>query len=206
VSLAQSYREKLHLSATPNDGELAAFLGYALCFPDAFLALVDTYNTLKSGIPNFLAVALALRDCGYAAKGVRLDSGDIAYLSKETRKLFCAAAEQFSEPSFRDFAVRSPPNMHPFHVSLFICSDCSQQRNFRGHAALTQPARPRSDNVWYRNSSCHLRRSNSSWLCLQACRVEWSASPEAKPRPVQSYHSWAQRSLPPPGLRRYSYS
>eukprot|EP01122_Echinamoeba_exundans_P001782 TRINITY_DN11774_c0_g1_i1.p1 TRINITY_DN11774_c0_g1~~TRINITY_DN11774_c0_g1_i1.p1 ORF type:complete len:551 (-),score=47.92 TRINITY_DN11774_c0_g1_i1:9-1547(-) len=105
VALARSYREKLHLSATPNDGEFAAFLGYAICFPDAFLALVDTYNTLKSGVPNFLAVALALRDCGYAAKGVRLDSGDIAYLSKETRKLFCAAAEQFSEPSFHNLAI-----------------------------------------------------------------------------------------------------
>ncbi|CDJ54124.1 nicotinate phosphoribosyltransferase, putative [Eimeria brunetti] len=42
------------------EGELAAFTAYAMTFPDNFLALVDTYNTLSSGIPNFLAVSLAM--------------------------------------------------------------------------------------------------------------------------------------------------
>jgi nicotinate phosphoribosyltransferase len=71
-----------------NKGELEAFIGYALAFPDGFLSLVDTYDTLKSGVPNFLAVAMALAEKGYKPIGVRLDSGDLAYLSKEIRKIF----------------------------------------------------------------------------------------------------------------------
>lgn len=47
-----------------------------------FMILVDTYNTLTSGVPNFICVASALMDAGYDPKGVRLDSGDLAELSK----------------------------------------------------------------------------------------------------------------------------
>mmetsp|Transcript_25311 Transcript_25311/g.30941 ORF Transcript_25311/g.30941 Transcript_25311/m.30941 type:complete len:532 (+) Transcript_25311:459-2054(+) len=71
-----------------NEGELAAFVAYAIAFPEGFLALVDTYDTLESGVPNFLAVSLALLELGYKPKGIRLDSGDLSYLSIETRKMF----------------------------------------------------------------------------------------------------------------------
>ena len=80
-----------------NESELAAFVGYALSFPDSFLALIDTYDTCKSGLLNFVAVALALHELGYTAKGVRLDSGDLAYLSKECRRKLTEAAEQFKD-------------------------------------------------------------------------------------------------------------
>ncbi|KAJ5078665.1 nicotinate phosphoribosyltransferase [Anaeramoeba ignava] len=70
-----------------NDSELAAFIGYALSFPDGFLALVDTYDTLLSGVPNFLTVAYSLHKLGYKSVGIRLDSGDLAELSKQSRKI-----------------------------------------------------------------------------------------------------------------------
>uniref|UniRef100_A0A0E0D9A0 Nicotinate phosphoribosyltransferase n=1 Tax=Oryza meridionalis TaxID=40149 RepID=A0A0E0D9A0_9ORYZ len=78
-----------------NLSELAAFTSYALAFPNSFLALVDTYDVMRSGVPNFCAVALALNDMGYKAAGIRLDSGDLAYLSVETRKFFRAIEEEF---------------------------------------------------------------------------------------------------------------
>ncbi|KAL8200575.1 hypothetical protein R6Q57_011914 [Mikania cordata] len=83
-----------------NQSELAAFVSYALAFPDNFLALVDTYDVMRSGIPNFCAVALALNDLGYKARGIRLDSGDLAYLSCETRKFFQTIEKEFGVPGF----------------------------------------------------------------------------------------------------------
>ena len=71
--------------------ELTAFRAYAECFPENCVLLVDTYDTLKSGIPNALIVAGELRERGYQMFGVRLDSGDLAYLSKEARRMFDAA-------------------------------------------------------------------------------------------------------------------
>ncbi len=67
--------------------ELEAFRAYARSFPDACLLLVDTYDTLHSGIPNAITVFRELRAAGHEPKGVRLDSGDLAYLSKEARRM-----------------------------------------------------------------------------------------------------------------------
>ena len=68
--------------------ELAAFRAYADVFPDSCVLLVDTYDTLRSGIPNALVVARELREKGHELLGVRIDSGDLAYLSREARKVF----------------------------------------------------------------------------------------------------------------------
>ena len=71
--------------------ELEAFRAYAKSFPDNCLLLVDTYDTLRSGVPNAITVFRELREKGYEPKGIRLDSGDLAYLSKEARKMLDVA-------------------------------------------------------------------------------------------------------------------
>lgn len=68
--------------------ELTAFRAYADCFPDSCILLVDTFDTLTSGLPNAITVARELRSKGHEIVGVRLDSGDLAYLSKEARRMF----------------------------------------------------------------------------------------------------------------------
>lgn len=65
VAMVKYYRGRLNYKSPSNDSELAAFTAYAQAFPDGFLALVDTYDTLQSGLPNFLCVALALDDLGH---------------------------------------------------------------------------------------------------------------------------------------------
>ncbi len=69
------------------DDELTAFRAYASSFPDHSVLLVDTYDTLKSGLPNALVVARELREQGHELWGIRLDSGDLAYLSREARAM-----------------------------------------------------------------------------------------------------------------------
>jgi nicotinate phosphoribosyltransferase len=67
--------------------ELSAFRAYADVFPDSSILLIDTYDTLESGIPNAIIVARELREKGYELLGVRLDSGDLAYLSRVSREM-----------------------------------------------------------------------------------------------------------------------
>lgn len=69
------------------DSELEAFRAYAQTYPDSCLLLIDTYNVLESGIKNALIVFDELRAKGFEPIGVRLDSGDLTYLSKEVRKI-----------------------------------------------------------------------------------------------------------------------
>ena len=69
------------------DSEYEAFLAYAKTYPESCTVLLDTYNTLKSGLPNAIRVAKEyLEPNGYRMQGVRIDSGDMAYLSKKIRK------------------------------------------------------------------------------------------------------------------------
>ena len=71
-----------------HESEYAAFLSYSQIQPQNAILLVDTYDTLKSGVPNAIKVAHDfLIPNGYRLKGIRLDSGDLAYLSKRARKM-----------------------------------------------------------------------------------------------------------------------
>ncbi len=77
-----------HSFVLMHDSEFEAFKRYAESFPEDTVLLVDTYNTLKSGVPNAIRVAKEiLEPRGKRLKGIRIDSGDLAYLTKESRKL-----------------------------------------------------------------------------------------------------------------------
>ncbi|APF17736.1 nicotinate phosphoribosyltransferase [Caldithrix abyssi DSM 13497] len=69
------------------EDELSAFREYARFNPDSCVLLVDTYDTLKSGLPNAVKVARELEAKGHRLVGIRIDSGDLAYLSKKARQM-----------------------------------------------------------------------------------------------------------------------
>jgi nicotinate phosphoribosyltransferase len=80
------------------EGELAAFRAYADVYPDDCLLLVDTIDTLESGIPNAIQVFEELRRKGHKPVGIRLDSGDLAHLSVQ-------AARMLDEAGFPDTLI-----------------------------------------------------------------------------------------------------
>jgi nicotinate phosphoribosyltransferase len=81
------------------DTEYDAFKAYALEYPDACTLLVDTYNVLKSGVPNAIKVFdEVLKPLGKRPKGIRIDSGDITYLSRKARKML-------DEAGYEDCAI-----------------------------------------------------------------------------------------------------
>ena len=63
------------------EGELGAFRAYAEVYPDETVLLVDTIDTLRSGVPNAITVFHELRAAGHEPMGIRLDSGDLAHLA-----------------------------------------------------------------------------------------------------------------------------
>lgn len=81
------------------DSEYEAFKAYASSYPENCTLLVDTYNVLKSGVPNAIRVFdEVLKPMGIRPKGVRIDSGDITYLSKKVRKML-------DEAGYEDCAI-----------------------------------------------------------------------------------------------------
>lgn len=110
LALALAWREKLALifNVLPEEasaGELAAFLSFAMAYPNGFMALIDTYEVYRSGLLNFCAVSLSLNDLGYRALGIRIDSGDLAYLSRTARDMFEKISKQFDIPWFATMTI-----------------------------------------------------------------------------------------------------
>ena len=77
--------------------ELEAFRAYAATYPDAAMLLVDTYDTLRSGVPNAIKVFKELEAKGHKPVGIRLDSGDLAYLTKKARKMLDEAGFSYTK-------------------------------------------------------------------------------------------------------------
>ncbi len=91
--------------------EYTAFKEYARLYPDACTLLVDTYDTLKSGVPNAIRVFRELKEQGIHPKsyGIRLDSGDLAYLSKKARKML-------DEAGFPDAIIAASNDLDEFLI------------------------------------------------------------------------------------------
>ncbi|XP_029683959.1 nicotinate phosphoribosyltransferase isoform X1 [Takifugu rubripes] len=94
-----------------HEGELAAFLSYAIAYPQNFLSVIDSYSVGCSGLLNFCAVALALCELGYRPVGVRLDSGDLCSLSVDVRQVFRRCSEHFSVPAFDSLIIVGTNNI-----------------------------------------------------------------------------------------------
>jgi nicotinate phosphoribosyltransferase len=77
------------------DDELTAFLDFSDMMPEQCVLLVDTYDTLKSGVPNAIATAKRMEQNGHRLMGIRLDSGDLAYLSRHARQMLDAEGLQY---------------------------------------------------------------------------------------------------------------
>lgn len=90
--------------------EYTAFKAYADVYPDNALLLVDTYDTLKQGIPNAIKVFDELKAKGYKPKGIRLDSGDLAYLSKKARKML-------DEAGYKDAIIVASGDLDEYSIN-----------------------------------------------------------------------------------------
>lgn len=103
-----------HSLVTEADSEYEAFLNYAKTNPYNTTFLVDTYDTLRSGVPNAIRVAKEyLEPNGYPFKGIRIDSGDLAYLSKEARKML-------DESGFTDTKICLSNGLNEYTISELI--------------------------------------------------------------------------------------
>ena len=91
--------------------EYTAFQTYAQMYPSACILLVDTYDTLKSGVPNAIKVFTQMREAGIPLTfyGIRLDSGDLAYLSKKARKML-------DEAGFQDAVISASNDLDEFLI------------------------------------------------------------------------------------------
>ncbi len=92
------------------DTELEAFRAYADIYPDKCLLLVDTYNVLNSGLPNAITVFKELREKGHKPLGIRLDSGDLKYLSNKCKKLL-------DKEGFTDVSITASNDLDEYTIS-----------------------------------------------------------------------------------------
>lgn len=116
--------------------EYEAFLSYAKVHPDNCILLVDTYNTLKSGVPNAIKVAKEfLIPNGYKLKSIRLDSGDLAYLSKEARKML-------DEAGLHDTQISASNSLNEEVIDDLIAQDAKIDAFGVGENLITSASSP----------------------------------------------------------------
>ena len=117
--------------------EYTAFKTYADLYPDACILLVDTYDTLRSGVPNAIRVFKEMREKGIDLKGygIRLDSGDIAYLSIEARKMLDAAG-------FEDMQIMASNSLDEYLVRDLLVQGARVDSFGIGERLITSKSEP----------------------------------------------------------------
>jgi nicotinate phosphoribosyltransferase len=107
-----------HSYVQSHESEIEAFRSFAAARPDDCVLLVDTYNSLKSGVPNAITVAKEMEKSGQRLKAIRLDSGDLAYLARKSRTMLdeaglhdvkIAASNQLDEYVIRSLMAQGAP-------------------------------------------------------------------------------------------------
>lgn len=91
------------------DSEYEAFKTYALSYPENCILLIDTYDTINSGLPNAMRIFKEILEPRGLSGGVRIDSGDLAYLSKEIRKIL-------DENGFKDAKIVASNSLDEFKI------------------------------------------------------------------------------------------
>ena len=118
------------------DSEYEAFKAYADIYPDNCVFLVDTYNVLKSGVPNAIRVARDMvSEYGIRPRGIRLDSGDIAYLSIEARKMLDAAG-------FPDMQIMASNSLDEYLVRDLLVQGAQNDSFGIGERLITSKSEP----------------------------------------------------------------
>ena len=116
--------------------EYEAFKTYAEVYPDNCLLLVDTYDTLKKGIPNAIKVFNeVVVPSGHRPKGIRIDSGDIAYISKEARKML-------DEAGFPDAKIMASNSLDEFTIQNLLLQDAKVDSFGVGERLITSKSWP----------------------------------------------------------------
>lgn len=116
--------------------ELEAFRSYAKIYPDNCTLLVDTYNVLKSGVPNAIrAFNEEVVPLGYRPKGIRIDSGDITYLSKEARKML-------DEAGFEDCKISASNSLDEFIIRDILIQGAKVDLFGVGERLITSKSEP----------------------------------------------------------------
>lgn len=105
------------------DNELEAFRSYFKVHPNNTILLVDTFDTLQSGVPNAITIAHEMEAEGYRLKAIRLDSGDLAYLSKKARKMLDDAELHYvkiiASNQLNEFVIKSLLNEQSAEIDAF---------------------------------------------------------------------------------------
>lgn len=116
--------------------ELDAFRAYARVYPDNCYLLVDTYDTLRTGIPNAIKVFNEeIVSRGYRPKGIRIDSGDIAYLSKQARKML-------DEAGFPDCTIMASSSLDEYSIRNLINQNAAIDSFGVGERLITARSEP----------------------------------------------------------------